>query len=86
MEIVFTQKAIKDLDHWKKSGDTTKLKRIRALIESISETPYSGIGKPEALKYNYAGMWSRRIDQEHRLIYKVEDSVLQIVSLRKHYE
>ena len=86
MEIVFTQKAIRDLDHWKKSGDTAKLKRIRALIESILEAPYSGIGKPEALKYNYAGMWSRRIDQEHRLIYKVEDSALQIISLKKHYE
>ena len=86
MEIILTQKAAKDLDYWKKSGDQIKLKRIRILLEVISQTPYTGIGKPEALKFNYSGMWSRRIDQEHRIIYKVEDSVIQIVSLRKHYE
>ncbi len=86
MEIVFTQKAIKDLDYWKKSGDTQKLKKIRALIEAISITPFIGIGKPEALKYDYSGLWSRRIDLEHRLIYKVEESVVQIISLRTHYD
>jgi len=86
MEVILTQKAAKDLDYWKKSGDNIKLKRIRILLEVIAQTPYTGIGKPEALKFNYSGMWSRRIDQEHRIIYKVEDSVIQIVSLRKHYE
>ena len=86
MEVVFTQKAIKDIDRWKRSGDTTKLKRIRTLIEAIAESPFAGIGKPEALKFNYSGFWSRRIDREHRLIYKVEDSIIQIVSARNHYE
>ena len=66
MEIEFTLKAKEDVDSWKKSGDKTILKRIRSLLESISETPFKGIGKREQLKYEWKGYWSRRITQEHR--------------------
>ena len=59
--------------------------RIELLLESIIETPFEGIGKPEALKYNFSGYWSGRINQEHRLIYSVEGEVITIVQLRDHY-
>lgn len=68
MEIVYTIHAKEDLAYWKKLNNETILKRIRKLIESIIETPYEGIGKPEILKYNLSGCWSRRINKEHRLI------------------
>lgn len=71
MEIDFTKEAIKHLDYFKKINDPVILKKIRQLLEAISETPYSGIGKPEALKYNFTGFWSRRINNEHRLVYRV---------------
>ncbi len=70
MEIDFTKEAIKHLDYFKKINDPVILKKIRQLLEAISETPYSGIGKPEALKYNFTGFWSRRINNEHRLVYR----------------
>ena len=56
---------------WQKN-DKQKINKINELLKDISRSPYEGIGKPEALKFNYAGYWSRRIDEEHRLIYKVE--------------
>ena len=63
------------------------LKKIRQLLEIITETPYSGIGKPEPLKHHLAGLWSRRINQEHRLVYEVieTDNVILIHSLKGHY-
>ena len=77
--------ALKDLQFWKQSGNTIILKRIRQLLEAIQVSPYSGIGKPEALKYNWAGNWSRRINHEHRLIYKVHNNRVTVYSLRYHY-
>jgi toxin YoeB len=68
MEIEFTSEAKKDLEYWKKSGNSKVLKRIRQLIESIQETPFDGIGKPEALKFDLAGKWSRRINKADRII------------------
>lgn len=65
MEIEFTLIAMQDLDYFKKSGNKTILKKIGALLESIQESPYVGIGKPEALQYEQSGNWSRRISQEH---------------------
>ncbi|MFN5375569.1 MAG: Txe/YoeB family addiction module toxin [Chitinophagaceae bacterium] len=62
------------------------MKRINELLRDISRNPYDGIGKPEALKFNYAGFWSRRIDEEHRLIYRVVDNEIQIVICRFHYD
>ncbi len=67
------------------SGNKIIQQRIEQLIKSIIESPFEGIGKPEALKYNYSGYWSRRINEEHRMVYSVADGVLTIVQLRDHY-
>lgn len=85
MEIVFTDTALKDLKFWKMLGNKIIQQRIEQLIKSITESPFEGIGKPEALKYNYSGYWSRRINEEHRLVYSVADGLLTIVQLRDHY-
>ncbi len=85
MEIVFAPKALDDLNHWKKSGNTSVKKKINELLQSIIETPFSGIGKPEALKHELSGKWSRRINGEHRIIYSVIDDTLNVYSLKGHY-
>jgi len=85
MKIVFTEFSWDDYLFWQKN-DKNKLKRINELVKDISRNPYDGIGKPEALKFNYAGFWSRRIDEEHRLIYRVDDDEIQIVKCRFHYD
>ena len=85
MEIIFLPTALADLQFWKESGNTIILKRIRQLLEAIQENPFSGIGKPESLKHNWTGKWSRRINLEHRLIYKVEDNIITVYSLKFHY-
>jgi len=86
MEIVnFTAEALSDLKYWQKSGNTIILKRIRQLLIAIQENPFSGIGKPEALKHNLTGYWSRRINQEHRLVYKINQGFITVISLRYHY-
>ncbi len=66
--------------------DKQKLKRINELLKDISRNPYEVIGKPEPLKFNYAGFWSRRMDEEHRLIYRVVDDEIQIAKRRFHYD
>jgi len=63
-----------------------KINKINELLKDISRSPYEGIGKPEALKFNYAGYWSRRIDEEHRLIYKVEQDEILIYKCRFYYD
>ena len=85
MKFVFTELSWEDYLYWQKN-DKHKLKRINELLRDISRNPYDGIGKPEALKFNYAGFWSRRIDEEHRLIYRVVDDEIQIVKCRFHYD
>ena len=72
---------------FKKINNPIILKKIRQLLEIIPETPYNGIGKPEPLKHHLAGLWSRRINQEHRLVYEVieTDNVILIHSLKGHY-
>ena len=90
MQIVFTIKARKDLDFWIKSGNKNILNKITDLIEDIQLHPFEGIGKPEQLKHQLSGKWSRRINQEHRIIYKVTEEntieILDILSLKGHYE
>lgn len=86
MEIEFTSEALNDLQHWKKTGNSKVLKKIRQLLEAIQLSPFQGIGKPEGLKGNLSGKWSRRIDQEHRLIYSVNDDNVIVFSLRGHYK
>jgi len=85
MNFVFTELSWEDYLYWQKN-DKQKLKRINELLKDISWNPNQGIGKPEPLKFNYAGFWSRRIDEEHRLIYRVIDDEIQIVKCRFHYE
>ena len=80
-----TDPANADLKFWKRSNPTT-INRIAELIDAIMANPYSGIGKPKPLKYSLDGYWSRRIDSEHRIIYRVSGSTLEIIACRGHYE
>ncbi len=85
MEIEYTLQAKEDIDYWKKTGNASILKKIRKLIEAITQSPFEGIGKPEALKYNLTGCWSRRINKEHRIVYEVFDDKIIVHSLKGHY-
>ncbi len=85
MKYVFVDESWEDYLYWQKT-DKKILKRINLLIKDISREPYKGIGKPESLKHNYRGYWSRRINDEHRLIYQVKDDELRIVKCRFHYD
>ena len=85
MEIIILPEAQKHLKYWNKIGDKKIQKRITNLIKSIQENPFTGIGKPEALKHQLTGKWSRRIDSEHRLIYAVLNNKLYIYALKGHY-
>jgi toxin YoeB len=85
LEIIYLPDAEADLIYWKKSGNRGIQQRIDKLIQSIIENPFDGIGKPEALKYDYAGWWSRRINEEHRLVYRIDQDALIIAQLRFHY-
>ena len=88
MKLLWTDKAWQDYLYWR-STDPDTVKRINALIEDIGRNPFRGLGKPEALKFAFAGWWSRRIEQEHRLIYRVSgkrgQQVLEIAQCRYHY-
>jgi len=85
MEIIFSSKAVDDLQYWRKSGNIKVQERIKLLLQEIQLTPFAGIGKPEALKHNWAGYWSRRITAEHRIVYKVQNDTILIAQLRYHY-
>jgi len=85
MEIEYTLRAQEDIAHWKKSGNVKIQEKISELLLSIQNSPTLGIGKPEALKYDLSGLWSRRINREHRLIYQIKDSIIYVISLRGHY-
>lgn len=84
MMLCWASHAWEDYLYWQKV-DKKVLKRINFLIKDIERQPLSGIGDPEPLKHNWSGYWSRRIDREHRLVYKVEDSCIVIVQCRYHY-
>ncbi len=86
MEIVLLPAADEHLLYWQKKKRKTILKKISTLIKSILESPYSGIGKPEPLRYQLAGKWSRRIDSKNRIVYTIENNTLYIYSLKGHYE
>ena len=81
----FSKKARDDYQYWEENNPK-QLIRIAKLIEAIISTPFSGIGKPKALGYDYEGSWSRRIDSVHRIIYSVEKDRVVILSLRGHYD
>ena len=85
MEIILKDKAKSDMIFWNKSGNKQVLNKINNLLKDILIHPETGIGKPEKLKYELSNFWSRRINDEHRVIYKVVNDELHIISLRGHY-
>ena len=85
MQIIYTSKAKEHLDFWVKSGNKPVLKKIFLLTKAIVESPYEGLGKPEALKYNLINCWSRRITQVHRLVYMVRNDLITILSIKGQY-
>ncbi|KGE78732.1 Txe/YoeB family addiction module toxin [Halomonas salina] len=84
MKLTFSEHAWEEYLYWQKT-DKKVLRRINQLIKEIQRTPFEGIGKPEPLKHGLAGYWSRRINDEHRLVYKVTENALLIAQLRYHY-
>ncbi|MFP4092458.1 MAG: Txe/YoeB family addiction module toxin [Cyclobacteriaceae bacterium] len=85
MEVVFTDTAQEDLSYWKKSANTAVRNKISRLIQEISQHPFSGTGKPEPLKHELSGYWSRQINKEHRIVYRVQEDKVIVISLRYHY-
>lgn len=85
MKYIFVDESWDDYTYWQKT-DKKILAKINELIKDISRTPYVGLGKPEPLKYKYKGFWSRRITEEHRLIYQVKGDELYILKCRFHYD
>ncbi|MCF8302479.1 MAG: Txe/YoeB family addiction module toxin [Bacteroidales bacterium] len=85
MKYIFVDESWEDYLYWQKA-DKKILKRINKLLAEISRHPYSGLGKPEPLKYKYKGFWSRRITGEHRLIYKYRAGEILIAKCRFHYD
>lgn len=85
MRLVFTPNAWEDYKHWL-SADRATLKRINRLIDDILRDPFDGIGKPEPLRHAFAGAWSRRISEEHRVVYLVDGEDIVILQVRYHYK
>jgi toxin YoeB len=86
MEIIYLPLALEHLEYWRKSGNKQVQKKISLLLNDILKHPYEGLGKPEALKYELTGSWSRRITNEHRLVYQVmPNNTIEIQRLKGHY-
>jgi toxin YoeB len=84
MMLIFSEQAWEDYSYWQKT-DKKLLERINTLIKDTSRSPFEGIGKPEPLKNALSGYWSRRINDEHRIVYKISDGSMLIAQLRFHY-
>lgn len=84
MNLVFSPQAWEDYQHWVQT-DRKLVRRINELIKDTARSPYEGIGKPEPLRYALAGFWSRRINEEHRMVYRITGNNLEIAQLRFHY-
>lgn len=84
MKLVFAEQAWEDYLYWQKT-DKKLLERVNTLIKDITRSPFEGIGKPEPLKNALSGYWSRRINDEHRIVYKIADNSVFIAQLRYHY-
>jgi len=84
MKVVFQSVAWEDYLYWQQT-DKSILKKINTLIKEIERMPYEGQGKPEPLKHNLAGWWSRRLNLEHRLVYRVDDESIIVLQCRYHY-
>ena len=85
MKVSFTEESWADYLYWQ-STDKRMLQKINELIKVIQRTPFRGIGKPEPLRYQLKGCWSRRIDLAHRLVYEIRQSEIVVISCRYHYE
>jgi toxin YoeB len=85
VEVEYKQKALNDRAYWKAKGNLKIMKRISELVEDICNHPFTGIGKPEPLRYDLSGLWSRRITRSHRLIYEVLNGRISIISMKDHY-
>ncbi|CAM8621611.1 toxin_Txe_YoeB, addiction module toxin, Txe/YoeB family [Acidimicrobiia bacterium] len=85
MRLVFTTNAWDDYVHWQ-TVDRSKIRRINRLLDDVLRDPFDGIGKPEQLRHVLAGAWSRRIDEEHRLVYLVDEKDIIVLQARYHYE
>ncbi|MDR2232252.1 MAG: Txe/YoeB family addiction module toxin [Tannerella sp.] len=83
-----SREADEDYLYFKTSGNKVALRKIIALLEDMEKHPYEGIGRPEMLKYNFAGKWSRRINGEHRIVYEVneKEKIINIITVRFHYD
>jgi len=87
IEIIgFTEKAWSDYEYFQSTNQVKFIKKINELIKDIKRDPYKGLGKPEALKHNFAGYYSRRISDEHRLVYEIIEDTLIIIGCRFHYD
>jgi len=84
MKLIFSENAWEDYLYWQKT-DKKILKRVNKLIKDVQQNKYEGIGKPEPLKHNLSGFWSRRINNEHRLVYKIENNTILIAQIKYHY-
>ncbi len=84
MKLIFSEIAWEDYLYWQKN-DKKILKRVNNLIKDIQRNKYEGLGKPEPLKHNLSGFWSRRINHEHRIVYKIKNDSILIAQLRYHY-
>ena len=84
MKILFAENAWEDYVYWQNT-DKKMVKRINQLIKEIQRDPFKGMGNPEPLKFNWTGYWSRRINLEHRLVYKVQGDTISIAQCRYHY-
>lgn len=84
MKLIFSDNAWEDYLYWQKT-DKKILKRVNELIRDIQRNKYEGIGKPESLKHSLSGWWSRRINSEHRIVYRIENDSILLVQLRYHY-
>lgn len=84
MRLIFSEPAWEDYLYWQKT-DKKLVQRINGLVKEITRDPFSGTGKPEPLKHALSGYWSRRVNDEHRIVYKVADGDLLIAQLRYHY-
>ena len=85
MKLVFEARAWEHFLHWQET-DRATLRKINGLIKECLRHPYDGTGKPEALRGDLSGVWSRRIDREHRLVYRVKDDAVEVISCRYHYQ
>lgn len=83
-EALFTSAFLEDLEHWVRNDRKTALRLVK-IVEAIRRDPFQGIGKPEPLKRGLAGLWSRRLTQEHRVVYEVAEDVVRFLQARYHY-